>query len=195
MKRVNDHLCKTLIAAAAALLMAMQASARELNYTFVEAGYSQAEIDGEDFTGVDLEINWALNDELYFVGQTATLDGDGSDVDDIELDAWFLGAGTRFTLTENLDLNTEAGYIERDEFDDGDADSENGYGINVALRGIANRLEYDAELSLASIDESNETSLTGTVRYYLLEAIALGAGYEWHDSDRDVFRIDLRVKF
>ncbi len=195
MKHNKNKTIKTLVAAAAALLIAAQASARELSYNYVEAGYSLAEIDGEDFTGVDLEIVWAINSDIYFVGQTASLDGDGSDVDDIELDAWFLGAGARFGLAEDLDLVAEFGYIDRDEFDDGEAKGENGFGMNAGLRGIEGRFEWDAELSIGSIDESYETAIRAIGRYYLLEAVAVGLGYEWHDSDRDVIRANVRINF
>ena len=195
MNPMNNKTLKTVMVAAAALLVALQASARELSYNYVDAGYNTAEIDSEDFTGYDFEVVWAVNSDLYFVGQTSALEGDGSDVDDVELDAWFLGAGVRIPLQDALHLVTEFGYIQRDEFDDGDVNDENGFGLNAGLRGIEGRFEWDAELSIGSIDESYETAIRAVGRYYVLEAVAVGLGYEWHDSDRDVIRANLRVNF
>ena len=80
-------------------------SAQEFNYTFVEGGYVDSDIDtgpfNSDGDGLGIRGSFAINDKFHAFGAHATQDLDL----DIDTDQLEFGVGRHWSLRENVDLD------------------------------------------------------------------------------------------
>ena len=92
-----------------ALLLAcapFTASAGELNYNYVEAGYSKTHFDGFNIDGYAAKGSMAFNDQFYGAIGVHQDNEQGE-----YLEPWELTGGYRHGLSDNVDLVAEASYI------------------------------------------------------------------------------------
>lgn len=134
---------KHLALAVALAIAPFAASADGLDYTYVEGGYANVEIDtGEntvgkiDFDGVQIRGSAAISEAFYLLGGYGDVSDDdfNSGIDFSELQ---LGLGYRHGLSERADLVTEVSYL-RQEFDAngfGSSDASGGR-VSVGVRGL-----------------------------------------------------------
>lgn len=170
------------------------AAADGFDYTFVEAGYVESELDvgaGDvDGDGLGLRGSLALNDTLHLFAEYASQDMDF----DIDSTSWNIGAGAHWGLDKNLDFVAEAAWVKA-EVDTplGSADDD-GLGVGAGLRFRAtDKVELDGMIRYVDLDES-DTSLAVGGRYYFTTAFALGGGFVFNDDDSG-FHIGVRAEF
>lgn len=144
---------KTLILAAllAATPFAAQA-ADGLSYTFVEGGYTHAEMDlGDGFgnpkaDGGYLRGSYALTDTTYVFGGYSRVSDSTSEAGlkvEADLDQYELGLGWHMPMTERIDFTAEAAYVRLDVktkasfggVSASDSDAMNAGRVTLGLRG------------------------------------------------------------
>ena len=133
---------KQLTLALALAIAPFAASAGELNYTYVEGGYANVEIDGEDlgagdidFDGFQLRGSAAVAESVYLFGGYGSVTNDdfGTDIDFSEIQ---LGAGFRHGLSERADFIAELGYVRQELEAMGDSIDAKGGRLSVGFRGL-----------------------------------------------------------
>lgn len=134
---------KHLALAVALAIAPFAASADGLDYTYVEGGYANVEIDTGDafagdveFDGVQIRGSAAVSESFYLLGGYGSVSNDdaGVDVDFSELQ---FGLGYRHGLSERADLVTEVSYLRQEiEADGFGSDDAAGGRVSVGLRGL-----------------------------------------------------------
>ena len=130
------------------------ASAAELSYTNIEAGYARAEILDESGDGFYAKGSAAFGNNFYGFAsyQDVTHDDSGFDV---SLDETVVGLGFHTTMTSNSDFIAEIAYLnvgtDIEDFGSGDSD---GYRAALGVRGMmADRFEGNFKLYYSELDE------------------------------------------
>ncbi|GIX34282.1 MAG: hypothetical protein KatS3mg126_0061 [Lysobacteraceae bacterium] len=119
---------RPLIALALLALLPLAAKADDrLSYTYVEAGYVNADGDADGF-GLRGSVSFGASGMYGFAGYSEV------EIDNTNIDVGLtrLGIGYAHGLSDSLDLISELAYLNADA--DG-ASSIDGYGISVGLRG------------------------------------------------------------
>ncbi len=138
---------RTMIALLTALAVApMAASAEDLSYTSLEAGYLRSDRDSLDSgNGVALRGSGAITDNLHFFAAY-----ERSDQDLADLVNWRAGIGYNLAVADNVDLVARVGYegADYDQLADGD-----GYGVEVGVRAaFGPSFEGSAGVRYADLD-------------------------------------------
>lgn len=134
---------KHLALAVALAIAPFAASADGLDYTYVEGGYANVEIDtgdalvGDlDFDGVQIRGSAAISESFYLLGGYGSVSNDdySMDVDFTELQ---FGLGYRHGLSDRADLITEVSYLRQEiDFDGFGSEDASGGRVSVGLRGL-----------------------------------------------------------
>lgn len=139
---------KQLVLAIALAAASFAATAGELSYSNIEAGYARMEADVDDasdavLTGYFVHGSVALNDSFYLLGgYESGTDNDflgfgGVDVDLSQIQA---GVGYHHALSDRADLLTEISYlrqeVEASAFGFSESESADGYRASLGVRGL-----------------------------------------------------------
>ena len=134
---------KHLALAVALAIAPFAASADGLDYTYVEGGYANVEIDtgdalvGDlDFDGVQIRGSAAISESFYLLGGYGNVSNDdySMDVDFSELQ---FGLGYRHGLSDRADLVTEVSYLRQEiDFDGFGSEDASGGRVSVGVRGL-----------------------------------------------------------
>lgn len=184
---------RTLMVAGA--MLPLGATAQDLDYTFVEAAYVNAEMDAGPFDidgdGLELRGSVLITDTVFLIGEYASYDYDrGVDVTD-----YSLGAGMRWGLKPELDLVGDIGWLWR-EIDRPPAPDidDDGFQLGVGLRArVHDAIEVQAGIRHIDLDDS-DTYLTLGGRYYLTDNVAVGLGLRLNDGDTG-WSLGIRAEF
>jgi len=180
---------------AVAGIVAAPALADDLNYTYIEGGYVDTELDGGidvDGDGLLLEASFAITESLFVAGGYTTQDFDlGVDYDRVQV-----GVGGHVSLAPNFDLVGQLSYVDvtvDTPFGDFDDD---GFGAMVGVRSrILEVVELEGGLSYVDLDDGgDDTALNLRGRYYFTPALAAGVGLDIGD-DVTTWRATLRYQF
>jgi len=168
--------------------------AQELNYTFVEGGYINSDIDTGPFNadgdGLGVRGSFAINEKFHAFGAHATQDLDL----DLDTDQLELGVGRHWRLQENVDFIGELSWVDVDLNSPFGGTDDDGLGLGAGLRGRLNSsLELEGRLNYVDLNDSN-TSLSFSGRYFLWDRFAIGGGLEFDDDDT-AWNIGLRAEF
>ena len=136
---MNKQLALALVLATAPLA----ATAGELSYSHVEAGYAHLDLEGEEADGFQLRGSVAVAEHVYLFGGYGKVEGKDYDV---ELEESQAGVGLRSPTGERADFIFELGQVRHAVEVDGALGSAsetiNGGRLSVGLRGLlADRLE------------------------------------------------------
>lgn len=177
-------------------IAAAGAQADELSYSYVDAGYVQADIDDfdDELDGPFVRGSVALGANAFVFGGYRELSTEiaGFDIDTEELT---IGVGAHFPASDRVDFTGRVGYV--DVALDGpfgiDADDD-GFQLAAGLRGFAtDRIELEAEIVYTDLDESgDDTSFRASGRYAFTDLFS--AGLELGSSD-DVTEYGLYARF
>ena len=134
---------KHLALAVALAIAPFAASADGLDYTYIEGGYANVEIDtgdalvGEiDFDGFQVRGSAAISESFYLLGGYGNVSNDdySMDVDFSELQ---FGLGYRHGLSDRADLVTEVSYLRQEiDFDGFGSEDASGGRVSVGVRGL-----------------------------------------------------------
>jgi hypothetical protein len=164
------------------------------DYTFVDAGLVDTEIDvgPGDISGDGIGVNgsFSVSDNVHIIAGYSDLDYDfgfsGSSMN--------VGAGFHTGINEDLDFVADVSYIDAEvDTPFGSAD-EDGYGIGAGIRARAGeKIELDAGLQYVDLDDS-DTVLNVGGRYYFNDSFALNAGLS--DADAGLsWMVGIRAEF
>ncbi|WP_119716934.1 outer membrane beta-barrel protein [Cognatilysobacter tabacisoli] len=133
---------KHLALAVALAIAPFAASADGLDYTYIEGGYANVEIDTGDafagdveFDGVQIRGSAAISESFYLLGGYGNVTNDdfGADIDFNELQ---FGLGYRHGLSERADLVTEVSYLRQEVDFPGGSEDTSGGRVSVGVRGL-----------------------------------------------------------
>jgi hypothetical protein len=176
------------------------AQAYQIDYTFVEAVFSQVEIDGVDdgdgwFIGgsYGFGTNWLAFAEY----STASFDaGPGTDVD---FDQLTLGVGGHCPMTTNVDFVGKLGFVDlsaevRTPFGNASAD-DTGILLSAGVRALVMpRVELSGALEYIDVGDGDDTGIKLQGLYQFTDLFALGAALGFGDNT-DQYGIFGRVAF
>ena len=171
---------------------ALSQAAGEPRYTYAEVGFIHADFDDIDDDGDGLGIggSLAVHRNVHVFASYADLGLDGSN----DLTTFSLGAGVNFPLRPGLDVVGRLSYISN-EFDQrpGD-DSEDGYGLEAALRMMINpQLELNGAIRYVDVYDNNTSLVIGGL-YDIIPNLALGGELEF-SSDYSALFLKVRYYF
>ncbi|HEX7081470.1 MAG TPA: outer membrane beta-barrel protein [Gammaproteobacteria bacterium] len=187
---------QSLLFAGALLPLACAAQeAQQLDYTFVEVGYLNSEIDAGpldvDGDGLGLDGSLSITDSVFVFAGYDSFDYDAG----VDATSYGLGAGMHWTLKPELDLVADLGWVhaevDRPILPDVDDD---GLGLGVGLRSrVHEAIEVQAGIRHIDLDDS-DTFLTLGGRYYFTDSVAAGLGLSINDDDTG-WSLGLRAEF
>lgn len=185
--------------------LAGTAQATELNYDYIEAGYSVVDFDDidEDLSGIFIAGSVLVSDQVFLFGSYTdgqtdrfTLFGDRGR---IGVSGYTLGIGLRAPLAPQTDLNVGAAFerakVEgRSGFSYLGSDSDNGYSLALGLRHlVAPTFELAADVTYIDISEDDTVLTLGGV-WHVSELVGVGLGY-FVGSDASGWEARVRFKF
>lgn len=136
---------------------ASAASAADLSYTWLEAGYARSDRDALDSgNGFGVRGSGAITDSLHFFGGY-----ERTDHDDFDLADWRAGIGYNLAVSDRVDLVARVAYEKADYDLIGDGD---GYGVEVGVRAaLAPSFEAQAGVRHRDIDFDGELACIAVV--------------------------------
>lgn len=138
---------RTLLALAlAATSLPLVASAAELNYSYIEGGYTQLDADdgAPDADGLGFNGSVAISESFFLFGGYSSNEIDGTPVD---VDVQRLGLGWHNAISERTDLVLGLNYLRFDLEQGGFGIDANGYEAEVGVRhAFGQRFEGQAML-------------------------------------------------
>ncbi len=176
-------------------MSALQANAQDINYTFVEAGFSTLEYDvgplNVDGDGFDLVGSLALTDILFLTASFSDTEFDFN----IDATEAGVGIGGHTPLSEQTDL---FGVISLVDAEIGSND-ESGYGFDLGVRHLFNsQLEFEGGFGYQDVYDESGTSINVGGRYHFENAVSAAVSYtntEVDDNDISGIRISIRLNF
>lgn len=183
-------------ASIAAFGMAAPALAESsFDYSFVELGYVNTDLDDFDVDGDGFQLRGSLA-----VGGNVHVFANYSDQDfdfNIDVKEYEVGAGYAWPVTSNLDVIGTLSYL-KTEIDVpglGDLDDD-GIGVGLGLRGRPlDQLELTAGLKYVDFDDiGDDTILNVGARYFFTNAFAAGVDVS-HTDDITTWSIGARWSF
>lgn len=192
---------KFMLLAAGLLVFAGTAHATDLNYDYIEAGYSQVDFDDidEDLTGVSIGGSFLVSDEIFVYGNYVDGETDRFAGGRLGVTGFTLGLGYRLGVAPQTDFTFGAAF-ERSKVEGQGAlsflgsDSENGYSLSVGARHLlVPEFELAADVTYVDIGE-DDTILTLGGLWHITQLVAVGLDY-FVGSDASGFEGRIRFKF
>lgn len=186
------HAVWMLLPCLALALPALSWAAGEPRYTYGEVGFIHADFDDIDDDGDGLGIggSLAVHRNVHLFANYADLGLDGSN----DFNTFSLGAGINFPLRPGLDVVGRLSFISQD-FDDHPGDnSEDGFGLEAALRMMINpQLELNGAIRYTDVFDDNTALVLGGF-YDVIPNLALGGELEF-SSDYSALFLKARYYF
>jgi hypothetical protein len=187
--------------AAALLACAGAVHATDLNYDYVEVGYSQIDFDdfNEDLKGVFIGGSFLVAEEIFMFGEYFDGKTDRFQGGRIGFTTYTLGVGYRLGIGPQTDLNFAAAFERARVEGRGNlaflgSDSENGYSLTVGLRHLVTR-QFELAADVTHVDISDDdTILTVGGLLHISDLVAVGLAY-FVGSDADGYSGNIRFKF
>jgi len=179
---MQRRILSVLAALAAALPLAGQADT--MDYSFVELGFVDSELDEPNVDGDGFALRGSLEFHPSFFA-FAELQDLGYDFG-VDVTSIAVGAGGHYPLNEKVDLVGRFGIVkyelEADRFDlDDDAD---GFTIGGRVRGeVLPRFELEGGFDYVDIDSGDDTFVVVEGRYFFIENVSGGLRLEFGDAD------------
>lgn len=181
------------------------AQATDLNYDYVQVGYSVVDIDdvNEDISSVGIDGSFLVTDTVYLFASYADGKSDRFSAfgtsGRLGLESYTAGVGYRYELAPQTDLNFSAAWerqkVEgRNGFSFLGSESENGYSMAVGLRHLVTRqFELGADVTYIDVAD-DDTILTFGALWHITDLVAVGGSYSL-GSDADAIAGGIRFKF
>jgi hypothetical protein len=169
-------------------------NAADFDYTFVDAGLVDTEIDvgSVDVSGDGIGVNGSIgvSDNVHIVAGYSDLDYDFG----IDGNSWNVGVGFHTDINDDIDFVADVSYIDAEVSTAFGSASEDGYGIGGGIRAhMGDSFELDAGLQYVDLDDS-DTVLNVGGRYYFNDSFALNAGISDADAGMS-WMVGIRAEF
>jgi hypothetical protein len=183
----------------AALPLAAQAEdGGGMNYSYVEAGYNEADIENESGDGFSVRGSVGFAENFFGFADYSTFGFPGG----VDLDQWNVGIGGRLGISDNVDLVGRVGYSTLDLSAPGLSGDESGYSVSAGLRGqVTDGFELEGHVIHTDLGSGvgDSTGILVGGRYFFTDNFAAGAEYRTGDdiagSDIDVIYVGVRFTF
>jgi Ax21 family sulfation-dependent quorum factor len=173
---------------ASLLALAPLASAEDLSYSYLEAGYSRV-TGSPKIDGLTVNGSATLGESFHMFGGYSALELEQFNRD---VDLWNLGLGYNMAISERSDLVARVGYQEV-EFDNFGSDG--GAFVEVGMRSaLGPAFEGQFAVGYADADGSGETYARLGGHYRFNPTWGLSADVQFIDSETQVF-IGPRITF
>lgn len=167
-----------------------------MNYTYVELGYVDTEIDvgpnDLDGDGFALRGSLAVHENFFvFTGYEDLGLERGAD-----LTTFYIGGGARWPLGNKLDIVGRVAIV-KSEIEIGNRDQDDdGFLLGARLRGeVAPKFELEGGFDYVDLDDrGDDTAIVLEGRYFFLDALAGGLAVHFAD-DAQAIGINLRYTF
>lgn len=174
------------------MLVHMSAFADGFNYSYVEAGYIDTEMDAGpvdiDGDGIEILASYSVAEEFHVFGGYEDLGFDAN----VDMTTITLGGGMNYVINEDWDVVGRVAYVSADIDTPAGSLDEDGYFLQGGVRGrLSSNLELEAGLEYLDLN-SSDTSVFVSARYYLDNGLGLGAGLDLNDGDS---KLTLAVRF
>lgn len=169
-----------LAALAAALPLATQAGT--MDYSFVELGYLDSELDEPDVDGDGFALRGSIEFHPNFFA-FAEYEDLGYDFN-VDVTAFQVGAGGHWPLNEKIDLVGRLGIVKADLDGPGFDEDEDGFALGARVRGeIMPRFELEGGFDYVDLDSGDDTSVVLEGRYFFIENVSGGLRLQFGDED------------
>jgi hypothetical protein len=186
-----------ILGACAALALVSNAFAAEgttgesgMSYSYLEAGYLSADIDGvgKNPDGFGIAGSYGFTPMVHGYTEYSRISISG-----FKLQTYEVGLGLSHSLNSSLDLIGRAGYIKGKVEDLGDDD---GFSLAAGLRGRpVDNLEVEGFIHYADLDTvGDNTSFELGARYFFVPQFAFGAAVDI-DDDVKLWKVGFRWNF
>lgn len=193
---------KSAVLAAAMLAFAGAAQATDLNYNYLDIGYTVTDIDdfSVDVKSYGIAGSFLLSNEIfvyggYMDGQTDRFQGGR-----IDISGYTLGAGYRLGVGPRTDFNFGAAFERARLKGTGTlsgmgSDSDNGYSLSVGVRHLLTpQFEIGADVTYIDVFDDDDTVLTVGGLWHINEVVAVGLSVG-AGSDTTSYTGGVRFKF
>lgn len=177
---------RTAIALLAALAATpFAASAGDLSYSYLEAGYLRADPDGLDAeNGFGIRGSGAITDNLHVFGGFDRYSVDVID-EDFDVDQFRLGLGYNTPITDSTDFVARVAY---ERFDAEDLVDGNGFSVEAGVRSaFSPNFEGSAALRYTDVEDSNDTQLVLGGQYKFNATWGVSAEVALSDDGNSLF--------
>ena len=168
------------------------AQAEDMSYSFVDAGYSEMNLDGGP-TGDGFAARGSVGfAENFFV----FADYLNQDFGPVDVDIYSVGLGGHLEIAESVDLVGKAGYLEADASGGGFSVDDDGYLVSAGVRARpASQFELEGNVIYRDFGgNADDTAVAVGARYFFTDMFAVGAEYEFSD-DADTWFAGVRLSF
>lgn len=186
--KIMKAMAGTLLLAAAPIA----AQAEDMNYSYVEAGYAETNLDGGP-TGDGFGLRGSIGFAENFFAFADYLDQDFSGVD---IDLFSVGLGGHLEIAESVDLVGRFGYLRAEGSAGGFSADDDGYLVSAGVRARpAQQFELEGNVIYRDLGNgADDTAVAVGGRYYFTDMFAVGAEYEMSD-DADTIFAGIRLSF
>ena len=182
--------------AALLALFAVNTSAGDLDYTYLDLSYSMADYDGVDGDGLNIDYSSAINDDAFWlVGySTASADEGGVEVEGSDL---FLGYGHHWSVSDKANFEFSGGLVRSDIeltiIGFGSAsDDDTGFFLRPGFRGwVSETVEMYGQATYVDIFDDNSTAFSVGGIIHMSKSAALTLDYTT-DDDVDAYTVGIR---
>lgn len=188
--------------AAGLLAITGAAQATNLNYDYLEIGYSEVDFDDvdEDLQALSIGGSFLVSEAIYVFGSYADGETDDFAGGRLETTGYTLGLGYRYGVGPQTDFTFAAAFENAEVEGAGGlsflgSDSENGYSLSVGARHlVAPEFELGLEASYVDIGDEDDTVVTAGGLWHITEVVAIGLAYSL-GSDAQSIEGGVRFKF
>jgi hypothetical protein len=174
-----------------------------MSYSYVEAGYGETEIEADsvdmDGDGYRVSGSLAIAPTYHVVVEYSTADLEVENFNiDVDVDTISIGFGYNRPISPRADIIGRILYVDSDVQVDSPffavSGDDSGLGMQFHLRGqVMERVEVEGGIDYVDVGD-DDTTLLIEGRYFLTDALALGAGLRFGD-DTTSYGVSLRFNF
>lgn len=196
---------QSLIAGLVALLVSISAAADGLSYTNLSIAYADRDLGEESYDGYQIAASFALNQNLFAFASNASLESKdqivvaNSAAQTIDADRTRLGLGYHTPLAETVDLLVSIAYLGVEQIINQQLEDVDGFELGLGVRlKASDKIELSGIFTQQSLDEANAGLFDFTARYFVKQAISIGAGYSFEVEDigdNNQLAVDIRLDF
>lgn len=167
--------------ALAAIVPFTAANAGELKYTYVQGGYSAADVAGLDMDGYGVKGSVAFGDKFYGLASYDRVSDSGFDLNESSL-----GVGFHTGLSDKTDFFAEASAV-RDDFDF--VGSDTGYRVAGGIRSLmSDKFEGSVKATYSDVgDYGNGFGAGVSGVFHITDTWGVYASYDYADRDSSNF--------
>lgn len=179
--------------ACAAAILPPAALANGPDYSYVEAGYVETDVDGAggNLDGYGVRGSVAIADRWFAFAGYADQSYGGFDLQDYEI-----GGGYAWPLANSTDLLGKVSFVRLEGEFAGFSASDEGYAVALGIRSrFKDRFELEASVGYTELSDSGgDTALGVAARWYPVERFAIGIDAASGD-DTTAYGVGLRWEF